>query len=86
MNFLMSDGAMLNTFRDDIHFPWSEGHCAIPQLDVQRALKNEEKVIRLVVLVPNEIASDLHNHNIGSVEPRDCAWRPILRKCRKLFR
>lgn len=77
---------MLDTLRDDEHLAWVQLDTAVPELNGQLALQNQEEVVRLIVLVPVERPFDLHNHEIVSVELAHCTWLVVLTEQKKLLR
>ena len=46
---------------------------AVPQADRQPSPKHEEEVVRVVVLVPYELALDFDDHDVMAVERGHCA-------------
>ena len=75
---------MLDAFRHDEHLARAERHGAVAQLDVELAFEHQEEIVGLVVLVPDELALHLHDHDVVVVELRDRARRPVLREGREL--
>src|SRR3982751_30228 len=59
VRLLVGNGSMFDTFRDDEHLTRTERHIAIAQLDDEAAFEDEKEIVRVVVLVPNELTLDL---------------------------
>jgi len=78
MGFVLSNRAVLDTFRDDKHFAWAKRNGPISQLNANPPLDNKEKIVRIVVLMPYELAFDFDDHEIVTVELSDDAWMPVL--------
>jgi hypothetical protein len=49
-----------------------------PELARQPPFEHQKKIIGFIVLVPDEFAFDLHDHDRVAVEFGDRAWRPII--------
>src|SRR5262245_50950551 len=77
MRFVFGDRAMFDTLRDDEEFPWTERYVAFAHADGDMPLQHEEKVIRVVVRVPDELAFDLHDHEIVTVELANHTRLPV---------
>ena len=67
------DGTMLDASGNDVHLPGSECYGSISQFDIESALEDEKEVVRVIVLVPDEFALHLHDHDIAMVELGDGA-------------
>jgi|GEM_PF-380718 len=85
VHLLPRDGAMLDALRNDEQFTGPERDGTVAHLDIERALEDQEKVVGLVVLVPDERALHLHDHHVGIVELRDRSRRPVIREACELF-
>jgi hypothetical protein len=59
---------VLHAAGDDKELAFLQLDVAVAQLDRQVSLKDEEKVIRVIVLVPDELALDLHDADVVVVE------------------
>jgi len=62
MRLLFRNGSVLDPFRYDKYFTWAKGNRAISQLNRYPPTEHQEKVIRIVVLVPDELAFDFDDH------------------------
>jgi hypothetical protein len=78
MGFLFSNGAVLDAFWDDKYFAGAKRHGPISQVNANPPVENQEKIVRIFVLMPYELASDLDDHEIVTVELADDAWLPVL--------
>jgi hypothetical protein len=70
--------AVLDATRNDEQFPLVEFDVAIGKLDRQVPFEDEEEVIGVVVLVPDELAFDLDDANIVVVDASDDLRLPVL--------
>src|SRR5215212_1442326 len=84
VDLLPRHGTMLDTFGHHEQLARSQMDLAVAQLDREMALEHEEEVVRVVVLVPDELALDLDHHHVMSVELGYRAGLPVLGKCRQL--
>src|SRR5262249_58035158 len=67
------------------HLALIEGHCAVPQLDVERACESKEEIVGVVVLVPMERPLKLGDHNVVTVVGRNGTWGEPVGKSRELL-
>jgi hypothetical protein len=84
MHFFSGTRAVLDAARDNEHFAGAEGDDAVGELNVQRALEDEEEVVGVVMLVPDELALNFHDHDVEVIQLRDRARRPVVGECRQL--
>jgi len=80
MGLILGNGAVLNAFWDDKHFTWAKRNGPFSQLNANAPTENQEKIVRIVVLVPHEFALDFDDHQIVTVELSDYARLPVLRE------
>ena len=64
---------MFHPLRHHKHFAGLQGHCSIPELDVDFTRENKEKIICVLMRVPPEFPLDFNHHNVMAVERRDCS-------------
>ena len=76
---------MLDTSRHDEHLAGGKRHGAVAQLDIEDALKDEEEIVRIIVLVPDEFALELRNHDVVAVVGRHGARREVLGERAEFF-
>jgi hypothetical protein len=77
--------AMLNVPRHDEKFAGAQGDGAIPQLDIEFALKHEEKIVGVFMAMPDELAFDPNDHDVIVIEPRNGARRPMVAEALQLL-
>ena len=63
--------AVLHAARHDQHLTLFEDHVAIPQLNRQAPVEDQEEVVGVVVLVPHELASRLDERDLVVVQLAD---------------
>ena len=80
MRLFFSDGAMLNTLWNDEQFARAERDVALAHADGDATLENKEEIIGVVVRMPNELAFDLDDHEVVTIELTDHAWQPVTFK------
>src|ERR1700760_110888 len=85
MHFPARDGSMFDALGYDEHLAGVEGNRAIPQLDVERALEHQEKIVGVVVLVPVVWPDELGDHDVVVIVNRNCPRRERLRERGKLL-
>ncbi len=56
VDFVLGEGFMLDTFRDDVEFARVEDDDAIAEVYAELALQDEEGFVRVGVIVPDEVA------------------------------
>jgi hypothetical protein len=69
---------VLDALGHDVHLPRLQRYGAVAHLNVEHAFQHEEEVVGVVVLVPDELALHLHDHDVMRVELRDGARRPVV--------
>ena len=67
MGFFAGDRAVLDILRNDEHFAGAEGNLAVPHLDVDFALQDEEEVVGIVVFVPDKLTQHFDDHHVMAV-------------------
>jgi len=77
MGLVLGDRSVLYALGRYEHFAWTNPNGAVAQLNGNLPNENQKEVVGIVVLVPNEFALDLHNHEVMPVEATDNARLPI---------
>jgi hypothetical protein len=67
---LVGDGPVLDAARDHDHLPLAREERPVAQLDAQRPRDDEEQLVLVVVLVPDEGAAQLDGLNVAVVQLR----------------
>jgi AcrR family transcriptional regulator len=70
--------AVLDTARHDEQLPGPEHDIAVPQLNRQLPVEDQEKLVGVGVLMPGELALDLHEPHVVIVNLGDLLRRPVL--------
>jgi hypothetical protein len=78
MGLVLSDRPVLNALGNYKYFAWTEPNSAVSQLNSDTPNENQEKVVRVVMLMPNEFALHLHDHEVVTVEATDNSRLPIF--------
>ena len=86
MGLGLGDGSVFHAFGHHEYFAWPEPNGAVSQLNSDMPDENQKKIVGIVVLMPNEFALDLYDHEIVPVEAAYDARLPIIRKCREFIR
>lgn len=71
---------VLHTPRDHEYLPGLQDDVPIPQLDIQRAVYDEEQLVGVRMGVPDEFAQQLGELDFVVVEGADCALGPVVRE------
>jgi hypothetical protein len=82
MGFLCCDRAMLDSLGYDEHLSRAKPDKPIAKLNFDSTRQYQKKVVRVLVLVPDELPLHLDHHQVVPVELTDHARLPVLRKCR----
>src|SRR5207249_10029418 len=77
-------GTVLRATWDYEQLSGFERNGAVAQLHVERAVKHQEQFVGLVMLVPDELALDLHQPHFMVVVARDNPRRPMIGEARQL--
>src|SRR5882724_7424001 len=85
MGLLTRNRAVLDALRHDEGLAGPQSNGAVAHPDVEFALQHEEEIIGVVVLVPDEFAFHLHDHDVMAVEPGDRARREVIREGAKFL-
>ena len=86
MDLFLGHRPVLHSFGYHEHLARPQIDLAISQFNRQMALKHEKEVVRIVMLVPNELSLGLDDHDIVSVELRHGSRLPVLReRCQLRF-
>jgi hypothetical protein len=86
VRLVIRPGAVLNAARHDVHVPLTQLDVAIAELDGQAPLEDEEELVGLVVLVPDELSLDLDDLDVVVVQLADDLGAPVLGEQRELLR
>ena len=54
-------GLVLDPLRDDEHLSTGDMDCAITKIDPQRSFYNNERLVRIFMMMPDKISLQLHN-------------------------
>src|SRR6202453_3322658 len=68
VRLLISDRAMLHSARHDKDLSRAKNHIALSHLNCHSALQDEEKIVRIVVLVPGKWTVHFDDHQIVAIE------------------
>src|SRR6266508_597533 len=82
--FLLCVSLMLNASGHHKQLSRPETHRAIAQPNLQLTVENQEEVVGVVVLVPDELALDLHDHDVVLVELGNRSRLPVILEPSKL--
>jgi hypothetical protein len=85
VGFLVGDGAMLDASRDDDQFTRADDGFVAAKFHAQRALDDEEQFVFDIMVVPNELALDLHNLHCAIVDFANQALVPVIRERAEFF-
>ena len=78
MGFVLCDRPVLNALGHYEYFARTKPNSAVSQLNRDMPNENQEKIVRIVMLVPNEFALDFHHHEVVTVEATDNSRLPIF--------
>jgi len=78
MRLVLGDRSVLNALGHHKYFARTKPNSAVSQLNRDMPNENQEKIVRIVMLVPNEFALDLHDHEVVTVEAADYSRLPIF--------
>src|SRR6267142_3139696 len=76
---------VLDAAGDDVHLTGLQRHLAVAQVDGQLPVHHDEDLVGLGVLVPDELALDLHDLEMVVVHLGDDLRRPLLRELGELL-
>ena len=69
---------MLHSFRHDEHLPFPEAHRPIREIDLQRSLEDDEGLVRVGMLVPDELTLDPGELELNVVQLRHDLRLPLV--------
>jgi hypothetical protein len=69
---------VFDAFRDDEHFARRYADCAIAKIDPQNTLQHDEGLIRVLVIVPDEVALQFHDLELVIVHFSNNLRSPML--------
>jgi hypothetical protein len=78
--------SVLDALWDDEEFARVERDVAIAELDHEAALEDEEQLVRMLVMVPHEVACELRDLDLLAVELTDDARAPMVHEEAQLLR
>ncbi len=78
MHFLVRRGPMLYTFGNDEQLAWSECYITVSHLNSEAALEDQKKIVGVVVLMPNELALYLYDHDVVAIKLRHGSRLPVV--------
>ena len=78
MGLVLGDRPVLNALGHYEYFARTKSNSAVSQLNRDMPNENQEEIVRIVMLVPNEFALDLHDHEVVTVEAADNSRLPIF--------
>src|SRR5258706_8505129 len=85
MHLFLGDRTVLRAFRYHEHLAGTERDIALAQPDREAAFQHEKEIVRVVVLVPLELALHLHHHQVVAIEHADGARLPVVAEGGELF-
>ena len=77
---------MFDALRHDEQFSGPERHGAVAKLDVEHPVEHQKQIVRVVMLVPDELALNPDEADVIVVVSRDDPRRPMVRKRLELRR
>src|SRR5262245_1508573 len=80
MSFFICDWAVLNALGNYEQFTGSERYVAVAHANGDAPTEDQEKVVRIVVRMPDEFAFDFDYHKVVAVELTDDARLPMARE------
>src|ERR1700693_3458977 len=78
-------GLVLDAARHHEHFARRQMHRAVAEIDAQIALDDDERFVRILVIVPDEVALQLDDLEVIVVHFGDDLWLPLLVEQRELL-
>src|SRR5260221_6417262 len=85
LHLLRGIGLVLDALRHHEHLAAREMHRAVAKIDAKLPLEDEERLIALRMIVPHEIALELHDLELVVVHLGDDLRAPLLVEERKLL-
>ena len=90
MSFFPCYWAVFHALRHNEHFPWTEFPRCRPEVEGERgacdvSAQHKEEIVCVVVLVPDELAFQLHYAQVVPIELADRSRLPILSERRELL-
>jgi dihydrofolate reductase len=86
MRLVFSDRTMLHAFGHYKNLARTQPDRSFPQLNADAPAQHQKKIVRVVMLVPNELALHFHDHQVMAVELPHHARLPMIGKRRQLLR
>src|SRR5690348_14817720 len=62
----------------DEHLARSESHCAVLEVDSQRSLEDDESLVGILMVVPDEVTVDPHDLELVVIHLRDDLGLPLV--------
>jgi hypothetical protein len=78
MGLALGDRSVLYALGYYEYFTRAKPNSAVSQLNRDMPNENQKEIVGIVVLVPNEFALDLHNHEVMPVEAADDTRLPVF--------
>src|SRR5258708_39976729 len=76
---------VFHSLRDHEHLAGGEVYGAVPEVDAQPAFEDDERLVRVLVVMPDEVAFQPHDLELVVVHLRDDLWLPLLREEREFL-
>src|SRR5262249_28040870 len=86
LGFLFGERPVLHATRDDDEFAGADADFAVPQLHPHAALHDEKHLVLVVVMMPDELALELHELDQAVVHLADDLGLPLILKPPKHLR
>jgi hypothetical protein len=80
LDFMFGVGLMFHAFGNDKHLSSSEVNFAFAKIDPQVAFNHKERFIRILVIMPNEVALQFRELELIIIHLSDDFRSPLLRK------
>ncbi len=84
MRFIFRDRAMFNPLGDHKNFTGTKHDHSVSKSNAHAPAEDKEKVVRILMLVPNKLALHFDYQQVMSIELADDAGLPVLCKRRQL--
>lgn len=85
VDFSLGDRPMLDASRNDDELALGHGNDAISEMHVEAPVQNEEELVFVLVLMPNEFALELDELHVLAVQLTDDLRIPVSVESRELF-
>jgi hypothetical protein len=85
LHLVLGVGLVLHSARHHEHLAGRQLHRAIAKIDAQHPIDNDERLIRILVVMPDKIPLQLDELELVVVHFRDHSGLPLLADQRELF-